>query len=178
MATKCKKTYKNGEGEISSHASADVISLSFAFTDGPTSEIVLSDLSADVLKAAAAHGLSQKLGDSYAGKDGDEAVEAFGTVLEQLKGGEWIKVGEGVGTRPSMVADAIKAALEASGETVDEDRYKLIVEKVKGNDARKAALANAAISAQYERIKAERAVERASKAEEKASGVEADLSGF
>jgi len=165
--------------ELSRHATPDAEALSFTFPDtGDEYLIALGDIGAGCVKAATFHGLAQKLGDSYAGKSGDEAVEAFETVLERLKADDWVRMGEGPGTRPSMVADAIKAAIEKGGETVDEERYARIMEKVKGPEARKAALATPAFAAEYERIKSERAAEKYAKAAAKAAEGPTDLGDY
>ena len=179
-ASVAEKSYLYSDGESGRHAKPGTEVLVFKFADGETYEVRGSDLPPAIMEAAAYHGLSQKLGDSYAGAKGNiaDARDAFETVLERLTNGDWVTVGEGPGTRPSMVADAVKAALEELGETVDEDRYAGIMEKVKGKDGREGALKNALVTKHYERIKAERAAEKAAKAAKNAEGADEDLSGF
>lgn len=173
------KTFIDGEGNESKHASPEAAVLRFAFSNGTTHDISLDELPDNIKAAAAWHGLSQKCGDSYAGAkgDADEAVESFETLLERLKLGEWVRAREG-GPRPSLVVDAVVAALEEAGETVDDARKAAIVEKVKGKEARDATLANPVFRAHYERLKAEAAKARAKKAADAAKGAELDLSNF
>lgn len=174
------KVFLNAEGEESRHASPEAVALRFAFANGTSHDIALTDLPSNIIDAAAWHGISQKLGDAYAGAkgDADEAVEAFETLIERLKLGEWVKAREGGGPRPSMVVDAIVAALQDNGEEVDDARRAAIMAKVKGPEARKGALANPVINAHYERLKLEAAKDRAKKAADKAKGAEASLGDF
>lgn len=165
-----------GEEKPARHASPEATALIFKFPETDDEYVIkLDEIGADCLKAATLHGLAQKLGDAYAGKSGEDAIEAFETVLERLKANDWVKPSEGPGTRPSLVADAIRAALVEHGETVDDDRYQEIIEKVKGSEARKKALANPIFAAHYERIKAERAAAKAAKMAEKAKAAPADV---
>lgn len=176
------KVFIDGDGNESRHASPAATVLRFAFTNGVSHDVSLSDLPDNVRDAAAWHGISQKLGDSYASAkgDADEAVESFETLIERLKEGEWVKAREG-GARPSLVRDAVAALLVAKGEEVDEARLKAIAEKIKGKENREAALANPAIKAEYEKLKAKAAADRAKKAAEAAKGADeeaTDLSNF
>lgn len=142
----------------------------------------------------ALHGLSQKVGDSYAAAKGTPASdrhESFLAMVERLKSGDWVAEGKSAGPRPSMVAMAVMAFLADNGVVVnpatlpkkatDEEReaaqtawdakHADVIEKVKG-EGREKALANAAIKAQYERLRAEAAAARAAKATEAAGEVE------
>lgn len=175
-----KKVYITAAGDESAHATPDAERLEFRFANGETLVVNPNDIGANCRTAALFHGLSQKIGDSYAGAkgDADTAYESAQTILERLINDDWVRQGEGVGARPSLVSEAVIAALEENGETVDDERKKGIVEKLKGKEARDRALANAVINSHYERIKAERAAERAAKAREKAEGKELDLGDF
>lgn len=176
------KTYIDAQGNESRHASPEAVTLRFTFEEsGKVYDITLDEIGEKCRAAAMFHGLAQKLGDSYSGsKTGEEVIENFETVLERLRNDDWVRVGEGAGagTRPSLVADAIKAALEEAGEVVDADRYASIREKVKTPESRKGALANPVINAHYERIKAERAAERAKEAKAAAKGQKVSLGDF
>ena len=147
------------------------------FTNDHVVTMTLKSLEKDIVTNLALHGLSQKLGDSYAGAESvDEAIERCTTIAERLQQGEWIKPRESAGPRPSMVVDAVVAALVANGEEVDDTRRAAIAEKTKGKEGRERALANPAIRAQYETIRATRAAKRAAKAQGDAEG--ATLEGF
>ena len=149
----------------------------FEFTNGHLITVALKELNKDIVTNLALHGLSQKGGDSYAGaKTVDEAEERCETIIERLKEGEWIKPRESAGPRPSMVIDAVVAALEAQGESVDDTRRATIAVTVKGKEGRERALENPLIRAQYETIRATRAAERAAKAQGETEG--ATLEGF
>lgn len=165
------KVFLDAQGEESRHASQDTTKLEFRFTDGTVREVDLEKIGAKCKAAALWHGLSQKLGDSYAGAKGvvGDAIESLDTVLERLANDDWVKAGEGPGTRPSLVADAIKAALEKAGQTVDEERYATIREKVKGNENRKAALAIPEVAVEYERLRLEAQQARFAKMSEAAA---------
>jgi len=165
-----KKVYVDAEGGESSHAGPNVVELRFDFSDGTQIGVTKSNVGATCQIASFWHGLAQKLGDTYAGKTVAEAIEAVETVLERLAADDWVKAREGAGARPSLVVDAIIAALVAAGQVVDEARKAGIVEKTKDKADRDAALANPVIKAEYERIKAERAAARASKAAAAAEG--------
>ena len=82
------------------------------------------------------------------------------------------------GPCPSLIADAIIAALEANGETVDDDRRASIREKIKNKDVLAGAKKDDAVKAQLERIKAERAVARAKDAAKKAKDKTIEVAGF
>jgi hypothetical protein len=61
-------------------------------TEGTTAAVLKFDSNelSDVIKAnLSMHGLSQKLGDAAAGKEGEEAVKSINTVWEGLKKGDW-----------------------------------------------------------------------------------------
>lgn len=158
----CDKSYIDADGEESRYASPETVGLVFKFTDGTERKVSLNSIGEKCKGAALWHGLSQKLGDSYAGAKGEvqTAIENFDTVLERLGNDDWVQQGEGPGTRPSMVADAIKAALEKGGQEVTEERYAKIRETIKDKDNRKAALAIPEVAVEYERLKVEAAQER------------------
>ena len=174
----CTKVYINVDGSEAVHASPEAASLEFRFESGETIVVELGTIAENCVRAATWHGLSQKLGDTYAGKDASDAAEEVQTLLERLQSGDWVKAREGAGPRPTLVSAAIVAALEAEGQTVDQAREKAIHEKVNDPASRKSALANKKISAHYERIKAELAQEKAAKAETAAAGETVNLTAY
>jgi hypothetical protein len=61
-------------------------------TEGSTEKKLsfdISKLNADIKAHLSMHGLSQKLGDAAAGKEGDKAVESINIVWEGLVKGDW-----------------------------------------------------------------------------------------
>lgn len=90
---------------------AETGTLDVAFSTGETLQVALADLPENIRLELALHGLSQKVGDSYASVKGD-AVAAYAAakkVIEQLLAGEWRTAraaGEGK-SRVSELAEAI-----------------------------------------------------------------------
>jgi hypothetical protein len=177
-ASICKKVYINSDGKETAHASPDADSLEFRFESGETIVVELDSIADNCRRAATWHGISQKLGDKYAGKSADEAHDEVATLLERLQQGDWIKSREGAGPRPSYLVDAIVAALEENGEVVDAERRATIQTALVPKEAKAKAMANPLFKSHYERIKAEKAAERAAVAAQSAEGIEADLGDF
>ncbi len=175
-ASVCKKVFILADGSESSHADTNAVALEFRFTNGHTHTVREDDNPDDINGCFAWMGRSEKYGNGYAGAGGDAnaAEELFEVLFERLAGGEWVKTREGGGIRPSMVADAVKAALVEQGETVDEVRYLTIKEKLKTADDRERALANKGIKAHYDRIRQEREDARIVKRADEAT----DLTAF
>ena len=142
--------------------------------------ISLAGFPDNITTSLAWFGRSEKFGNFYAGVkgDADEAVTRFDAGMELLAGGEWVEKGEGVGTAPSLVVEAIVRALQAKGETVDEDRLAGIREKCKDKDVRAGAKKDPAILAHVKAIEAERAQARAEKAQADAEGQTMEATGF
>ncbi len=167
----CKKVYVNAEGEETRSATAASTELQFRFANKNTHKVTMADHPANILACLGWFGVSEKYGNSYAGAkgDADAAEEAFLSMQEQLRGGTWVEKAEG-GPRPSLIADAIIAALTAAGQTVDDKRAAGVREKVKDKATREGALKDPVIKAQYEAIKAARAATRAKEAAAAAKG--------
>jgi hypothetical protein len=200
-ATVCKKTFLQEDGTRSAHATPETVGLEFAFANDRTHVVKDDDFTPAINACFTWMGRSEKLGNGYAGakkktdKDGgelaDNAEDMFLALYEQLGDGDWVKVGEGGGVRPSMLVDAIVAALIAEGEEVNDERRDLIALKLKadGEDVpedvrqtadqkRKKALANPAINAEYERIKLAAQTARTNAAAAKAEESATPLTGF
>ena len=179
-AEKCKKVYFDSTAtnpketeKRSWFKGADTLELRFMNDD--VIAVKLGDFNQDVVTAAAFHGFSQKLGDTFAGKkDVEEAAEVTAALFERLQEGVWIAERESAGPRTSVLLEAVMAAFTAAGQEVDEDTMR---EKIKGleTDARKALQADPAVSAQYDRIKAERAAAKAAKSAAKAEDAESQI---
>ena len=173
----CKKVYLNKDGEETRSATAASVQLQFRFANGNTHAVQTADHPGEILACLGWFGISEKYGNAYAGAkgDADTAEEAFLSMQEQLRGGTWVEKAEG-GPRPSLIADAIIAALTAAGQTVDDKRATTVREKVKDKDTRDGALKDPVIKAQYEAIKAARAATRAKEAAAAAKGAEIGVS--
>jgi hypothetical protein len=91
------------------------------FSNEETLSVGLSDLSEEIVKQLALHGLSQKLGDSYAGSKGDagEAVKMARAVADRLKSGEWTAKRESSGGT-GRVTDLARALAEVAGKEIVE----------------------------------------------------------
>ncbi len=143
--------------------------ISIAFESGQGLELNLEDLSDEMVQRLAIHGMSQKIGDSYAGSDtADEAFELASGMVDRLKAGDWAAArasGGGAG-RVSMLVEALAAATGQS-----EDECKRVINAM--DDAGKKQLKkHAAVAAQLAKITAERAAEKAAKAAAAAEGAE------
>lgn len=166
--------YVTKAGEVHKNPVPEAKTVRTVFSNGEEHDINLSDLSKEMLACAALQGLSIKVQRAFASANGsvDDAVEAYLTVRENLLAGTWNTKREGAGPRLSILAEAIAAALEEKGQTVDDARMASIVAKLsdESGDAKELAMKDLKVKAHYERIKAERAAERASKAAEAANG--------
>ena len=179
---KCVKSYLQPEGDPTRHATPETVGLRFSFADNVDVDVTRENIGDGCLTAAMWHGLAQKLGDSYAGsKDPTDAREGEGNfmaVLELLQADEWVRERQAAGPRPSMILDAVCAALVAKGEEVSDERRAAAQEKLKDADFRKATLENPAVKAEYARIRAENAARQATKALEVSKASEETISGF
>lgn len=173
----CKKVYVNEAGEETRSATVESIGLQFRFANGNTHVVQTSDHPGDIMRCLEWFGISEKYGNAYAGSkgDADAAEELFLSMQEQLQSGTWVEKAE-AGPRPSLIADAIIAALNSAGQEVDEKRAASVREKVKDKSTREGALKDPVIKAEYEAIKAKRAAERAKAAAKLAKGKEVGVS--
>ena len=145
---------------------AETGTFSIVFSDGASAEVSLDSLPANIVRQLALHGLSQKLGDSYASVKGDVplAKQKFEAVLSQLQSGEWAKAreaGEG-GSKVGELAQAIARFKNAPIEKANAVVAKASKEQIA------AWRANAKIKAIIAQIRAENAAKRAEEAEKKA----------
>ena len=184
----CSKVYVNKDGTESRHASPDVSHLELRFTSGNLVVIDLTKIGKGCAKAAAWHGVAQKVGDSYnKATTADEAQESAETMLERLVGDEWVKPGEGAGPKTGVLILAITMACVKAG-TWDTDSNGAAVEdlermeanrvRVSTKEGREGAMANAGILAQYKQLQAEAATRRAQEAITKAAASDQGMDGF
>jgi len=141
----------------------DVITIKFEETN---EELVvdINNIPAETISRLAMHGLSQKLGDSYAGADATESFARAEGVAKDLQEGNWSTRVAASGPRTTQLAEALAAA---TGKTVDEAAAKL---ETLDDDEKKALRSHAQIKVELARIKAEKATLAAQKAAEEATG--------
>ena len=138
------------------------------FNDGQTEEFFLTEIPDSLRNTLCLHGLSQKLGDSYAGKP-DDAYEAVMTVWENLCAGNWTVRGEG-GTRISYLVKALCRLDEA----LDVDEVKAKVAEL-SKDEKKAIERNPRIQSVIAEIKLEEAQRKADAASGNATADASDI---
>ena len=137
------------------------VGVQFDFENGEQVKVLFDDLPASILPQLTAHGLMQKIGDSYSGSKGDirVALENAKSVVEALMKGEWNVRGEGDG---GMLVIAL---IEYFQDSKDEDEVR---EAFKGmdDDKRKALRKHPKIKAIMARLALERADAAAEDAED------------
>lgn len=132
--------------------------VTFKLPDGTEHAILLSELSPEMVTRLAVHGLSQKVGDSFAGAAKAEnpltyAREAIVETMKQVRDNAWRVVGVASGPRVTQLARAVARAFGITVEaavatftdqedTLDEEAYKGFVKEVKNDPAVKKALAD------------------------------------
>jgi hypothetical protein len=149
----------------------DYSGVDFTFADGTVLSAILANIpnEGDTVHARfACHGLSQKVGDSYAGAAGsvESAIEWAGATIETLEKGDWSEAREGGAVdRPSRVLKAVMRLLSELGKAFDEAA---LSEKYKAKEARDKAMARADVKAHYDAITVEEAQARAALSKAKA----------
>ena len=175
-AAKAKTRYLNDAGEESAHWRPGFGTLEFRFEGGGTYQVRATDFPAEVLPGMTLHGAGQKLRDTYAGDESAaDAEESFTTMLERLKSGEWVSERTGLGPSPVLLLEAIKAAKAEANLPYDEAASK---EKYKTKEAREAALTVPAVKKHYERLRAERAANKAAEAAKAAEATAGDVASL
>ena len=135
----------------------DVITIKFLETNEELA-VNINDIPAEVISRLAMHGLSQKLGDSYAGAETGEAFGRATGVASDLKDGNWSTRVAASGPRTTQLAEALAAA---TGKTLEEAAAKL---ETLDDDAKKGLRAHPQIKVELANIKAKKAQEAAAKA--------------
>ena len=146
-------------------------------SDNVIEVVSYAELTPEMVIQAALHGVSQKVGDSYAGAL--KATEGLDTTPEawsiqrvkdsakQIRGNDWnLRTGGG----GPAVTDLAYAIAEATGSTVDEVAAKLAaLEGDEGKEVKKGLRANPQVAAILARIKAERATKKQKELDAKAA---------
>ncbi len=167
-----RKRFVDANADKVSEPGADVAGIEFTFADFDDVMVALSDIPENVRVALAWHGLSQKLGDSYANaskKPAEDCYDSFQATLERLVAGDWVKAREAVGPRTSMVFEAVLAVMAKAGKPADDATQKAIREALADKPERDRAMADARVKLAYEQIKLDRAQARMAKLEAAAS---------
>ncbi len=163
-----KKGFVDASGERISEPGTDVAAITFTFADFEDQMVSLSDIPEPIRVALAWHGLSQKLGDSYANaskKPAEDCYDSFQSTLERLVAGDWVKAREAAGPRTSMVLEAVLAVMANAGKPADDATQKVIGEALGEKSERDRAMADARVKLAYEKIRLDRAQARLAKIE-------------
>lgn len=151
-----KKASKTIEGDV----------ITIAFSTGETLVTDLGQIPQDIQHRLAMHGLSQKLGDSYAGADDEERFGKADGVAKDLLDGNWSTRVAAGSPRTTQLAEALAAATQ---KTIEEAITKL--EEME-DDAKKQLRKHPLIVQELSKIKAKKATEDAEKAAKAAATAE------
>lgn len=150
----------------------ETASFNIVFANGNKREVIITDLPQEIQLNLALHGLSQKLGDSYASVKGDVglAEQKFDAVLKQLMNGEWAAKREGEGaSKVTELAEAIARIKNVPIEKANAAVAQATDEQIKGWKA------NASVKAVIAQIRAEKAQARAAKEQGESTELQIDL---
>lgn len=168
--------FADAEGNKSRSPTEDTTTLIAYWKDDVTTEYSLTDLPPAMRACCAPHGLKQKLGDNVpSGAAPAEARESWDETYALLLEGVWSQKGEGRGTSPSMAAEAIRNCAIAQGHEISDEKFAEICGRMANSEARTAALKNLDIGAEYEKLRAAKAAERAKAAAKKAKGTKTNI---
>ena len=133
-------------------------------------EASAGDFPDEIREKLIVHAINAKIGDAAAGEKGQEAYDAMRQVYDQLVNGTWTArtAGEG-GGRVTMLAQAIARLknLDPQDAANKLDDY--------GDDEKKELQKHPAVKAEMDKIRAERAAERAKKNEKDADASDLDF---
>ena len=157
-----KKHYLSSDGTKQKSPSADTVALVWVFSTGQSHTVTLDEFNPEVLACAAWHGLSQKLGDKYAGMTASEAVEAWAEQREALAGpgGRWLKERESAGPRIGIIALALHRVRGDKYATIEAAQAEVASWTT---ETRAAKLAVPLLAKEIARVKEERAAEKLAK---------------
>lgn len=177
----CKRVYTYVDGSEGNRAQPDATKLTFTFVDDAGVLVAsLDDIGEKCREALAWHGLSQWIGDKFntAKGDGVAALESALSGYETLVADSWVAIGVSAGPRIGMAVEAVKRALEADGQTVDDERVKGIAEKLSDKAVREATMAKSPYDFHLRTIQQEAAAKRTEAARAKMEEADSDLSEF
>ena len=124
----------------------------------------VGDFPEDIVSKLMVHALNAKIGDAAAGEKGEDAYNAMKSVYDQLAEGTWTArtAGEG-GVRVTMLAQAI-----ARLKNIDTEEAASKLDDYSDDD-KKELQKHPAVKAELDKLRAERAAERAKKAEKESA---------
>jgi hypothetical protein len=113
----CKRTYIMTDGTISTRATPNAERLEFAFIGHPPLSVSFNTLPEVISETAKRHGISQKIGDTFANAEGDVdyAYGAVQAMIAQLQEGVWATRGDGIAPNKILA----QALARITGRTVD-----------------------------------------------------------
>ena len=140
-------------------------------TGGTKRDFDVSTLAANVAACAVLQGVVTRFQRGYqALKAEDDVIASIDETIADLNNGIWLEVGAGE-PRVTNLVNAIVMALEASGETVDADRRKGIIDKLASDEnLRKEMRERPVIKANLSKLALEAAQKRADEAAKAAEG--------
>jgi plasmid stability protein len=179
--TKIKRWFFREGQEPSSRPTKDCEMIAWEFTDPKTSKVV-QRLELDMrevpgglapegaCRAAAAFGYSTAAGNAAGGAESmNDAIEAVEERVKVFLEGDWSEGRRAGYSREDLVAAWVKSCQNA-GASVTAEQQEAMVQALKSEQiTQKDLLADDGVRAELEAIKAQRAIERAAKAKEKAS---------
>jgi len=132
----------------------DFSSVTVTFANDEARTVILEELPETIVAHLAAHGLSQKIGDSYAGLGDDlpKAIENVDRVIKDLMNDSWTTRTAGSGG--PRITQLVEALVRVSGRTLDE--CQTVVENLE-TDERKALRNSDPIKLAVAEIKLEKA---------------------
>jgi len=143
----------------------DVLVVKF-LEDGVELRVDLNELSQEIVLRLAKHGLSQKIGDSYAGCGEGEASGKATAVADDLKANNWSTRVAAAGPKSTQLAEALASV---TGKPLEEAAA--LIETME-DEQKKSLRAHKGIKAELAAIKARKTAEAAKKAAEAADGAE------
>lgn len=159
----CKRVYTYEDGTEGNRAQPTATKLTFTFVND-AGELVanMDEIGENCRKALAWHGLSQWVGDKFntAKGDGVAALESARAGYESLLADSWVAIGVSAGPRIGQAVEAVKRALEADGQTVDDARVAAIADKLADKAVREATMAKSPYDFHLREIQQEAAAKR------------------
>lgn len=152
--------------KCSKKVAEDFSGVTFSFSNGEVLDISVSELPASIVGQLICHGLSQKIGDSYAGaKTVEEALENASEMAQRLLKGEWGTV-RSEGTSKARISQLSLALQRATGKTEEEV---LALLDTLSNEQKTALRKHPQIAPHIAQIKIEQEQEKLKELEAKAS---------
>jgi hypothetical protein len=145
-------------------ALGDSPAVTFNFANGNSVVVRPDDFPEAMQQHFLLYGISQKLGDAYAGSDSaDEAQKHFADTIEKVREGNWTAPSAGAGKTGQArtdLAHALMRVMQQSGQEVTEEQCFQVIDDLE-SDQVKALRKDASVKAALSMIRAERLQEKA-----------------